>query len=148
MQGRLDHTEGNGVYAQTARGVLDRKRAGGRNETPLGQDGQRRWSAAIGMFDKRRRNIDHVPAALVEHVLDGSRRDVKETSEVDGDQGVEVLEGVIREGLADVDPRVVDQSVDPAKAPDRLVDNALRRVRVRYVTGDGNDAGVLGWLDR
>ena len=43
------------------------------------------------------------PAPLIEHVFDRSRRDVKEPGEVDGDQGVEVLEGVVREGLADVD---------------------------------------------
>jgi hypothetical protein len=66
-----------------------------------------------------------VPSATIEHVRDHSRRHVKETREVDGDQGVEVLDGVLREGLADVDAGVVDQSVDVAKAPDRLVHDAL-----------------------
>jgi hypothetical protein len=40
--------------------------------------------------------------AVFEHVLDRARRGVEETGEVDGDKGVEVFEGVVREGLADV----------------------------------------------
>jgi hypothetical protein len=68
---------------------------------------------------------------------------VKEPSEVDGDQGVEVLEGVLREGLADVDPGVVYEGVDPPEALDRPVDDTLRRVGIGDVTSDGHDAGVI-----
>jgi hypothetical protein len=80
-------------------------------------------------------------------VFDRSRCDVKEAREVDGDQGVEVLEGVVREGLADVDAGVVDQGVDPAKALDRLVDDALGGVRVGEVAWHDHDPRVRRGLD-
>src|SRR5258707_3760959 len=87
-------------------------------------------------------------ATSLEHVLDRSRRDVKEAGEVYRDHGVELLDGVLREWLADVDSCVVDQRVDSAKALDRLVKDALRRVRVGNVAPHGHDAGVLRRLDR
>jgi 2-iminoacetate synthase ThiH len=40
-----------------------------------------------------------VPTALVEHLFDRARRHVKEAGDVDGDQRVEVVEDVVREGL-------------------------------------------------
>jgi hypothetical protein len=52
------------------------------------------------------------------------------------------------EGLADVDPGVVDEGVDPTEALDRLVDDTLRRVGIGDVTSDGHDAGVLSGPDR
>src|ERR1700685_595667 len=84
-----------------------------------------------------------MPAAAIEHALDRSRCDVKEASEVHGDHGVEVLEGVVGEGLADIDPGVVDQRVDPPEARHRLLDDAFGRVRVSDVTLDGDNPGVL-----
>jgi hypothetical protein len=69
---------------------------------PLVSNRQRGRSAVVRVLDERCRDIDHVATTPVEHVFDRSRRDVKKTGEVDGDQGVEVLEGVLREGLADV----------------------------------------------
>jgi hypothetical protein len=69
---------------------------------PLGQYLQCGRSAALRVLDERCRDIDHVATTPAEHVFDRARRDVKETGEVDGDQGVEVLDGVLREGLADV----------------------------------------------
>ena len=73
---------------------------------------------------------------------------MEETSEVDGDRGVEVLDRVLREGLADVGTGVVDQSVDPAKALDRLAHDALRCVGIGYVALDRHDPGILRRSDR
>jgi hypothetical protein len=53
-----------------------------------------------------------VATTLVEHLLDRARRHMEEAGDVYGDQSVEVLEGVVREGLADVNSRVVDERVD------------------------------------
>jgi hypothetical protein len=84
-----------------------------------------------------------VPAALVEHLFDRARRDVKEAGQVDRGQSVEVLKRVVRERLADVEAGVVDQGVDPTETLDRRVHDALRGVRIRDVALDGNDAGVF-----
>ena len=73
---------------------------------------------------------------------------MKETGEVDGDQSVEVLECVVREGLADVQPGVVDQGVDPTKALDRRPDDPLRGFGVGDVALDGDDARVVSGFDR
>src|SRR5580704_969665 len=69
---------------------------------------------------------------------DHPRRDVEEAEEVDGDQGVEILEGVVGEGFGDVDTGVVDQGVDPAEESERLLDDATGRVGVGDVPGHGH----------
>jgi hypothetical protein len=84
----------------------------------------------------------------LEHMLDCSRGDVKEADKVDCHHGVEVLDRVLGEGLADIDSGVVDQRVDLAIALERCVDDSLRRAGVGNIALDGDDARVLALLDR
>ena len=100
------------------------------------------------MLDERRRHIDHVTMTPLEHVFDRPCSDLEEAGEIDGDRGVEVLVRVLREGLADVDPSVVDETVDPAKGLDRLSHDASRRLGIGDVTLDRHDPGILRPSDR
>ena len=87
-------------------------------------------------------------AALVDHLPNRALGDVEEPGQVHGrDRGV-VVGRVVREGLADEDPRVVDQAVDPSEPIERLLRDALGRLGFADVTLDREVAGLLGGADR
>jgi hypothetical protein len=69
---------------------------------------------------------------------------VEEPGEVHGgDRGI-VVQCVLREGLADVDPGVVDQAVDPSEPVERLPHHALGGLDFADVTRDGEEVGLVG----
>ena len=66
---------------------------------------------------------------------------MKEPGHIDrGHRGI-VVECVLREGLADEDAGVIDQTIDPPVAIQRVLYNTLGSVDVRDVTPNGEKAG-------
>ena len=116
----LDHPERDRVDAHAARRVLDRQRPGHGDEPALGERRERGGSRGVGVVDEARGDVDDVAAALGDHLRDRALGDVEEPGEVDGGDRVVVVERVLGERLADVDPGVVDQGVDPAEPVERL----------------------------
>ena len=55
-----------------------------------------------------------------------------------------VVSRVVGEGLADEDPGVVDQAVDPPEPVERLLDHALGGLGFGDVTLDGEEVGLVG----
>ena len=87
------------------------------------------------------------PLRRVDHLRDRQLGDVEEPGQVHGGDRSVVLDGVIRERLADVDTGVVDQRVDPPEAIESLVDRALRgrrrrRCRPRWSTKSRSSAAA------
>jgi hypothetical protein len=72
----------------------------------------------------------------------------KKPPEVHGGHRDKIIRRVVGERLADEDPGVVDQGVDPAEPVECLLDDALRCVRLGDVTRHGEDVGLLGGADR
>jgi hypothetical protein len=106
------------------------------------------YSIAVWAVDDAGGDVDDVAAALVDHLPDRALGDVEEPGEVHGgDRGV-VVGRVVREGLADEDPRVVDQAVDPSEPIERLLRDALGRLGFADVTLHGEVAGLVGGADR
>jgi hypothetical protein len=93
--------------------VFGGQRAGHGGESALCLERQRGRRAAVGVVDEAGGDVDYVAAALSDHLLDGQLRDVEEARQVHGGDCGIVAQGVIRERLADEDPRVVVQLVDP-----------------------------------
>ena len=88
------------------------------------------------------------PLALGDHLPDRALRDVEEPGQVHGGDGGIVLGGVVGEGLADVDPRVVDQAVDPSEPVECLLDHTSGGVDVGDVTRHREKVGLVGGGDR
>ena len=66
---------------------------------------------------QRRRDIDDASAGLLrQHLLDRELGDVEEAFDVRRDERPEIVDCVIREGLREKDPGVVDQRVDRPEA--------------------------------
>ena len=102
----------------------------------------------LGVVDEAGGDVDDVAAALVDHLPDRALGDVEEPGQVHGgDRGV-VVGRVIREGLADEDPGVVDQAVDPSEPIERLLHHALGRLGFCDVTLHGEVVGLVGGADR
>jgi hypothetical protein len=89
-----------------------------------------------------------VAAALVDHLPERALGDVEEPAEVHSGDRVEVVGRVVREGLADEDPRVVDQAVDPSEPIERLLRDALGSLGFADVTLHREVAGLVGAADR
>ena len=89
------------------------------------------------MVDEAGADVDDVTGALVDHLPDRALRDVEEPTQVDGGDRVVVLDAVVRERLADVDPGVVDQRVDATEPVDSLAHHPLGSGRFDDVARDG-----------
>jgi hypothetical protein len=73
---------------------------------------------------------------------------VEEPGQVHGGDGGIVVGCVVGEGLADVDPRVVDQGVDPSEPVECLLDHASSGIDVCDVTLHRERVGLFGGRDR
>jgi hypothetical protein len=83
--------------------------------------------ARDGVIGQRRRDAgDAAAGALGEDLLDCELSDKDKPSEVGGDETVKVVGGVVREGLAFKDARVVDDMIDGAEHGDRSLCDLLR----------------------
>jgi hypothetical protein len=89
-----------------------------------------------------------VSRALLQHLHHGVLRDVEEASEIGRDLCPEVVDRIVREGLGDEDPGIVDERVDPPEPRHRLFDDALGRCRIADVAGYGSSIVIAAQLDR
>ena len=88
------------------------------------------------------------PPPWSDHLPDRALGDVEETGQVHrGDRG-EVVGRVLGERLADEDPGVVDQAVDPSEPVERLLHHALGGLGVGDVTLHREEVGLVGGADR
>ena len=91
----------------------------------------------MGLSANERRDAgDAAASALREHLLDCELSDKDEPSEVDRDESVKLVGGVVGEGLGCEDARIVDDMVDGAELRDRGLCNLLRRCRLADVSID------------
>src|SRR5690349_6205434 len=96
------------VFTRTPRAAYSIARERGGDKSPFSQGGKCGWSVAVGVVDEARGDVHHVPAALVDHLRDRELGDVEEPGQIYAcDRGV-VGERVLREGLTEIDPSVVD----------------------------------------
>ena len=86
--------------------------------------------------------------ALGEHLPNGALGDVEEAGQVHGSDREIVVECVVREWLADEDPCVVDQGVDPSEPMHRLLHDPLSGPDFRDVTSHGENVFVVGGAHR
>jgi hypothetical protein len=100
------------------------------------------------MVDEARGDVDDVTASPAHHLRDHALGDVEEPGQVHRGGREVVLRRVLGEGLADVEPRVVDQGVDPTEPIERLVDHALCGPHLGDVTLDSEVALVVGGRHR
>src|SRR5581483_4483525 len=148
VRGGLDDAEGDGIDPDALAGVFDRQRTAGRHESAFGQGGERGWPGVVRLVDEGCRDVDNVAATPRDHLLDGELGEVEEPGQVDSRDLSELLDGVLREWLAEVDPSVVDQRVDPAKAIESLLDRASRGAGVSDVASDRNERAVIRRRER
>ena len=82
---------------------------------PLVSDASADGTLLIGVVDQAGGDVDDVPAALRQHRRDGALGELEEPAQVDPEDQVVVVGGVLGERLGDEDAGVVDQRVDPAE---------------------------------
>jgi hypothetical protein len=66
-----------------------------------------------------------VSAGARQHFREDALGQDEEAREVDPDNGVVVVPGVIKERLTEVDAGIIDERVDAPELPERLADNAV-----------------------
>jgi hypothetical protein len=100
------------------------------------------------VVDEAGAHIDDMAAALADHLPDNALSDVEEPGEIHGgDRGI-VVWRVVGERLADEDPGVIDQAVDPPEPIERPLHHALGGPGIGDVTLHGEVVGRIGGADR
>ena len=84
------------------------------------------------------------PPPLGDHLSNDGLSDVEEPGQVHGHHRRVVVRRVVDERLADEDPGVVDQGVDPSEVLERQLDDPLGGLGVGDVPRHGEQAGIVG----
>ena len=100
------------------------------------------------MVDEAGGDVDDVAAALADHLPDDALGHVEEPGQVYGSDRRIVVRRVFRERLADEDPGVVDQAVDPSESVDCLDHQALSSLGFSDVTAHREEVRLVGRTDR
>ena len=86
-------------------------------------------------------------AALRDHLPNDALGQVEEPGQVHGGDEDIILKRVVREGLADEHPGVVDQAVDPSEPTERLLHDISSGLNFGDVTSHREEVVPIGRAD-
>src|SRR4028119_1528104 len=122
---RLDVTQRDRVYPDTALGILDRQRSGRAIESTLRQRREYGWYTSARIVNQARRDLHNMTATLLLHFCDRQLCHVKEASDVGTQIRLVVIVGVLGKWLGDEDASIVDERVNAPKSGHTFDDRTL-----------------------
>ncbi len=124
VHGSIDDTGRDGVHPYALSRIFNRQAPSDGLQAALGEHRDRRVYSGDRVINHRRGDIHDASAGLLgQHLLDRELADKEEAFDVDGDEGPQIVDRIIREVLRNEHAGVIDEGVDRSEiAPGRFGD--------------------------